>query len=120
MMTGSLKRRNFIFYSAACNFIVFNFGFHVHEKAILMTVIPLSLDVHQASSAWTKLRFVLLKTVAVWTLLPLLISPGETFVKHLVLLLDFFLTVKVWLRLSVTNLSHKFLLYSLVALIALL
>ena len=52
----------------------FMFGFHVHEKAILMTVIPLALDVHQGSSTWVKLRFLILKTVALWTLLPLLIS----------------------------------------------
>jgi alpha-1,3-glucosyltransferase len=104
MATGALNRKTFLFYLAACNFIVFNFGFHVHEKAILMTIIPLALDTHQGSTSWAKLRFVLLKTIAVWTLLPLLISPGETLVKHLILIIDYLVTVKVLLKLEVSSL----------------
>lgn len=117
MISGSLNRRTFIFYLAATNFVVFNFGFHVHEKAILMTVIPLALDINSGSGTWTKLRFLLLKTVAVWTLLPLLISPGETLVKHLIFVIDYCLTVKLWLNLSLTKMSHKILLYSVVLVI---
>ena len=118
MISGALKRSTFLFYLAACNFIVFNFGFHVHEKAILMTVIPLALDVHQGSSTWVKLRFVILKTVALWTLLPLLISQGESLAKHLILALDYFLTARVWLRLKLENPFQKLFLYSLLAVIA--
>lgn len=99
MFSGALKRKNFLFYLAVCNFIVFNFGFHVHEKAILMTVVPLGLEVHSRSSTWTKLRFLLLKSVAVWTLLPLLFHQKESLVKHLIFFLDIVLTYRIWLQL---------------------
>lgn len=110
MSLGALKRRTFLFYLAACNFIVFNFGFHVHEKAILMTVIPLALEVHSGSSNWTKLRFLLIKTIALWTLLPLLILPGENLTKHAIQVIDYFLTTRVWLQIKVESSAHKALL----------
>ena len=111
MLSGALKRKTFLFYLAICNFIAFNFGFHVHEKAILMTIVPLGLEVHQCSSTWTKLRFLVLKSVAVFTLMPLLYQPKESLVKHLILFLDIFLTLRVWISLKVESLVHKAILY---------
>jgi len=97
MISGALKRKTFLFYLAVCNFIVFNFGFHVHEKAILMTVVPLGLEIHSVSSTWTKLRFLVLKSVAVFTLMPLLFHQKESLVKHMILFLDIIFTYKLWL-----------------------
>ena len=117
MISGALKRKTFLFYLAVCNFIVFNFGFHVHEKAILMTVVPLGLEVHQGSSTWTKLRFLVLKSVAVFTLMPLLYQPKESLVKHMILFLDIFLTLRVWLSLKVETFLHKVILYFVMTMI---
>lgn len=41
-----LDRRDFLFYLALGSAIAFSFGWHVHEKAILMVVLPLQLHVY--------------------------------------------------------------------------
>ena len=35
-MAMSITAKNFCKYLALCNFVAFNFGFHVHEKAMLL------------------------------------------------------------------------------------
>ena len=115
-MCVSLKRRNFNFYLCITNLIVFNFGFHVHEKAIVMSLIPLMLDSHLDSPISAKVRLLLLKTVGVWTLLPLLINPMETMTKHLIFSLDIYLTVNIFMKLDLARelkLSQKVLVYGL-------
>ena len=117
-MCVSLNRRTFNFYLAMTNFIVFNLGFHVHEKAILMTLIPLMLDTHRDSPVSAKVRLLLLKTVAVWTLLPLMINPMETLTKHLIFSLDLYLTLNVFVRVDISkelNLTQRILVYGLFA-----
>jgi hypothetical protein len=112
----SLSRRNFNFYLAMTNFIVFNLGFHVHEKAILMTLIPVMLDTHRDSPISAKVRLLLLKTVAVWSLLPLMINPMETLTKHLIFCLDLYLTLNIFVRIDIVRdlkVPQKILVYGL-------
>jgi hypothetical protein len=61
-----------------------------------------------------------LKTVAVWTLLPLLINPMETLSKHLIFCLDVYLTLTVFIRLDIQkdlkeNIIGRCLVYTLFA-----
>ena len=99
-MLWKLNAKNFNLFLAATNFVVFNFGFHVHEKAILMTVIPLMLDLSSQSSLTAKIRLLILKTIAIWTFLPLISSCNDTLVKHLLFIADIFLTLKLLLRIE--------------------
>jgi hypothetical protein len=115
-----LSRRNFNYYLAMTNFIVFNMGFHVHEKAILMTLIPVMLDTHCGTPISAKVRLLLLKTVALWTLLPLMINPMETLTKHLIFCFDLYLTLNIFVRIDIVSdlkISEKILLYGLFLLI---
>ena len=68
-------------YLTMVNFISFNFGFHVHEKAIFMAYLPLVLA--RGNDRMVRL----LGLVGTWSLFPL-IPPtfgAETLAKHLVL-----------------------------------
>ena len=42
-MLKRIDARNFCQYLALVNMFSFNFGFHVHEKAIILVTIPLAL-----------------------------------------------------------------------------
>jgi len=92
-MVRRMTKDNFCQYMALCNFIAFNFGFHVHEKAMLLVTIPLGIDlVIKTKNTTAILRFKILKLVLMWTLLPLIFTPRETFLKHSLLVLDVLIT----------------------------
>jgi alpha-1,3-glucosyltransferase len=60
------------------------FGWHVHEKAILMVILPLSLIALE--NAFQSRMFVVLSTVGHYSLFPLLFLPSETPIKISLLL----------------------------------
>ncbi|GFN77711.1 alpha-1,3-glucosyltransferase [Plakobranchus ocellatus] len=67
-----------------CAFSSFLFGWHVHEKAILMIIIPMTLLV-KYSQEDAKL-FLILSTTGFASLFPLLFTPFENIIKVLLLL----------------------------------
>jgi len=92
-MVRKMDTTNFCSYMALCNLIAFNFGFHVHEKAMLLVTIPLGIDlVIRTNNNTSILRFKILKFVLMWTLLPLIFTPRETFLKHSLFVLDVLVT----------------------------
>ncbi|KAJ8916980.1 hypothetical protein NQ315_008380 [Exocentrus adspersus] len=76
---------NFIRCMVVCGLTSFLFGWHVHEKAILMTIIPLSiLSITRLTDARI---FLILSTVGHYSLFPLLFPPSLLPVKVLLHLL---------------------------------
>ncbi|KDQ64881.1 glycosyltransferase family 57 protein [Jaapia argillacea MUCL 33604] len=71
--------KSFVTALTLCGYTSFMFGWHVHEKAILLVLVPLSL---LAAESHAHFRTFLLASVAgVFSLFPLLFTPAETFVK---------------------------------------
>ena len=93
-MIRKINGTNFCLYMALCNFIAFNFGFHVHEKAMLLVTIPLGIDLvmRKNTDNTSILRFKILKLILMWTFLPLIYTPRETFLKHALFILDVLIT----------------------------
>jgi len=71
-MWTNIKIENFCKYLALVNLISYNFGYHVHEKAILMTYIPLLIDIKTHLDIH---RVKLIGFVMLLTFMPLI--PGE-------------------------------------------
>ena len=71
-MLWVLERSNAPDMSCCCSFML---GYHVHEKAILMALLPLALDT--VGSAQAARSFILLSMTGHYSLLPLLFSPNE-------------------------------------------
>ncbi|XP_060523913.1 probable dolichyl pyrophosphate Glc1Man9GlcNAc2 alpha-1,3-glucosyltransferase [Cylas formicarius] len=76
---------NFLRCLVLCGLTSFIFGWHVHEKAILMTIVPMSiLSVSELPDAKV---FLILSTVGHYSLFPLLFPSSLLLVKVLLLLL---------------------------------
>jgi len=71
--------RSFLTAMTLCGYASFMFGWHVHEKAVLLILIPLSL---LAGDSHAMFRTYLIATVAgIYGLFPLLFTPAENFVE---------------------------------------
>jgi hypothetical protein len=80
------------------------------------------LDVHDKSGIEEKVRLFMLKTLAIWTFLPLIISPRDTLVKHVLFLTDIILSWHLYLKISMSQIKNwktKVLLYGMFAVITL-
>ncbi|XP_030836688.1 probable dolichyl pyrophosphate Glc1Man9GlcNAc2 alpha-1,3-glucosyltransferase [Strongylocentrotus purpuratus] len=71
--------KGFIRSITLCAFSSFIFGWHVHEKAVLLMIVPLSLLAVQSFK--DAQVFLLLSTVGHFSLFPLLFTPAETPIK---------------------------------------
>lgn len=83
--------------AAFCALAAFVFGYHVHEKAILMTLIPLGVVAAAGDDAAAPGEFAFLSTLGTYALFPLLYRPEEYLVK-VGLLAAYSLVALPWLR----------------------
>ncbi|RUS18838.1 glycosyl transferase [Endogone sp. FLAS-F59071] len=88
---------NFLSALTLCGFASFLFGWHVHEKAILLVLIPFSL---MATNNRENLKiFVILSTAGIYSLYPLLFQVAETPIKLIV--------TAVWMTVVFAGLAHE-------------
>ena len=82
VMLTRINSQNFCKFLALVNFIAYNFGYHVHEKAILMVYVPLLLSAAKAGQA-DKVRVHLLGVLMVWSFAPLIQGVHEAAIVNL-------------------------------------
>ncbi|KAF7983884.1 hypothetical protein HWV62_18234 [Athelia sp. TMB] len=73
--------KSFLSSLTLCGYVSFMFGWHVHEKAVLLVLVPLSLLAAESHAYFR--TFMLASCAGVFSLFPLLFTPAETFVKIL-------------------------------------
>lgn len=83
-----------VIYCSLCSFM---FGYHVHEKAILITLIPMGILAAQGRDARAPGRFLFLTIIGTFSLFPLLTRPQEYLLK-ISILVAYILFAIPWLR----------------------
>ncbi|KAL5488050.1 ALG8 [Sanghuangporus weigelae] len=73
--------KSFLCALTLCGFVSYMFGWHVHEKAILLVLVPLSLLAGENHAFFR--TFILASVAGIYSLFPLLFTPAETLVKIL-------------------------------------
>ncbi|KAI0774376.1 glucosyltransferase [Fomes fomentarius] len=71
--------KSFVTALTLCGFTSYMFGWHVHEKAILLVLVPLSLLAAENNEYFR--TFTIASVAGVYSLFPLLFTPAETLVK---------------------------------------
>lgn len=98
-MIKKIDAHNFCKYLAVVNMISFNFGYHVHEKAIMLVTIPMTISLFQNLHSKDPIvrkemfvdlsRFILMKLFIIWTFWPILFTKRDMMNRHLLAVLDF-------------------------------
>ncbi|OJT10216.1 Dolichyl pyrophosphate Glc1Man9GlcNAc2 alpha-1,3-glucosyltransferase [Trametes pubescens] len=71
--------KSFVTALTLCGFTSYMFGWHVHEKAILLVLVPLSLLAAEDNAYFR--TFMIASIAGIYSLFPLLFTPAETLVK---------------------------------------
>ncbi|TFK76022.1 glycosyltransferase family 57 protein [Pluteus cervinus] len=71
--------KSFVTALTLCGYASFLFGWHVHEKAVLLILVPLSLLAAERHAYFR--TFVIASVAGVFSLFPLIFTPGESIVK---------------------------------------
>ncbi|PCH41268.1 glycosyltransferase family 57 protein [Wolfiporia cocos MD-104 SS10] len=71
--------KSFLTALTLCGYTSFMFGWHVHEKAILLVLVPLSLLAAENHAYFR--TFMIASVAGIFSLFPLLFTPAETLVK---------------------------------------
>ncbi|KAL1944253.1 hypothetical protein VTO73DRAFT_3438 [Trametes versicolor] len=71
--------KSFVTALTLCGFTSYMFGWHVHEKAILLVLVPLSLLAAEDNAYFH--TFMIASIAGIYSLFPLLFTPAETLVK---------------------------------------
>jgi len=71
--------KSFLAALTLCGYTSYMFGWHVHEKAILLVLVPLSLLAAESHAYFR--TYTIASVAGIYSLFPLLFTPAETFVK---------------------------------------
>ncbi|KAH9846933.1 glycosyltransferase family 57 protein [Lenzites betulinus] len=71
--------KSFVTALTLCGFTSYMFGWHVHEKAILLVLVPLSLLAAEDNAYFR--TFTIASVAGIYSLFPLLFTPTETLIK---------------------------------------
>ncbi|TFK43647.1 glucosyltransferase [Crucibulum laeve] len=71
--------KSFLTALTLCGWTSFLFGWHVHEKAVLLVLIPLSLLASERQAYFR--TFIIASVAGIFSLFPLIFTPGESLVK---------------------------------------
>jgi len=71
--------KSFLTALTLCGYAAFLFGWHVHEKAVLLVLVPLNLMAAERHSYFR--TFIITNVAGVFSLFPLIFTPAESIIK---------------------------------------
>lgn len=89
--------KSFLTALTLCGYASFLFGWHVHEKAVLLVLVPLSLLAAERQAYFR--TYILASVAGIFSLFPLIFTPAESVVKVIY--------SAIWLAFVYKSLSHQ-------------